>query len=190
MADQTQSIRDLFGSAGVAISQSDVWSVQGTPVVKHKALERLAAGMKIEFRAPQFLRTERDEAVILVTGQLPNCVTEWSIGEAVVNVNYRVTGKMAAYVYAMAEKRAKDRVILKLAGLHGVYSEEEADEFKNASGPTMTELLTAAETQIDAAAKDGLPKLEATWKALSPDLKPALKTKVTNLVNELKAKAA
>jgi hypothetical protein len=32
----------------------------------------------------------------------------------------------------MAEKRAKDRVILKLVGLHGdVYSEEEADEFKN-----------------------------------------------------------
>ncbi len=31
----------------------------------------------------------------------------------------------------MAEKRAKDRVILKLAGIHGlVYSEEEADDFK------------------------------------------------------------
>ena len=31
----------------------------------------------------------------------------------------------------MAEKRAKDRVILKLAGIHGyIYSEEEADEFK------------------------------------------------------------
>jgi hypothetical protein len=33
----------------------------------------------------------------------------------------------------MAEKRAKDRVILKLVGLHGyVYSEDEADDFKNA----------------------------------------------------------
>jgi hypothetical protein len=33
----------------------------------------------------------------------------------------------------MAEKRAKDRVILKLVGLHGdVYSEEEADDFKEA----------------------------------------------------------
>jgi hypothetical protein len=42
-----------------------------------------------------------------------------------------VSGKQAAYVYAMAEKRAKDRVILKLIELHGlVYSEEEADEFK------------------------------------------------------------
>jgi hypothetical protein len=31
----------------------------------------------------------------------------------------------------MAEKRAKDRVIIKLAGLHGLYSEDEADEFKS-----------------------------------------------------------
>ena len=56
---------------------------------------------------------------------------EWSMGEALVNVNYRVSGKQAAYVYAMAEKRGKDRVILKLIELHGlVYSEEEADEFR------------------------------------------------------------
>ena len=42
-------------------------------------------------------------------------------------MNYRVSGKQAAYVYAMAEKRAKDRVILKLIELHGlVYSEEES----------------------------------------------------------------
>jgi hypothetical protein len=57
---------------------------------------------------------------------------EWSIGEALIGTNYRVSGKQAAYVYAMAEKRAKDRVILKLIELHGlVYSEEEADEFKH-----------------------------------------------------------
>ena len=38
------------------------------------------------------------------------------------------------YPVAMAEKRAKDRVILKLAGLSGhVYSEEEADEFKESA---------------------------------------------------------
>ena len=63
--------------------------------------------------------------------------TEWSIGEA---APYNTTNK---YPYAMAEKRAKDRVILKLVGLHGdVYSEEEADEFKNqkpkSSEPNLT----------------------------------------------------
>lgn len=126
-----KEIRDLFNKHGVALNRDDVWMVQSSHVVKHKALERLAAALKVKYSAPQILRAERDEAVILVTGSLGEA-TEWSIGEALVNANYRVTGKMAPYVYAMAEKRAKDRVIIKLAGLHGVYSEDEADEFREA----------------------------------------------------------
>ena len=51
--------------------------------------------------------------------------TAWSIGE----VSPKNTSNK--YIYAMAEKRAIDRVILKLLGVHGdFYSEEEADEFK------------------------------------------------------------
>ena len=119
---------------------TSVWRVQGQAVIYHKALERIAAQAQIQFEPPSIVRAERDEAVILVTGHMritppgggdPVERTEWSIGEALINVNYRVSGKQAAYVYAMAEKRAKDRVILKLIELHGlVYSEEEADEFK------------------------------------------------------------
>lgn len=130
MSDLNQ-IRDLFKRANVEIDRNDVWEVQSAKVVKHKALERLAAALRITFDPPQILRAERDEAVILATGRIEGQCIEWSIGEACVNVNYRISGKMAAYVYAMAEKRAKDRVILKLAGLHGVYSEDEADEFKH-----------------------------------------------------------
>jgi hypothetical protein len=108
----------------------NVWRVQGTAVIYHKSLERIAAQAKIIFDEPKIIRAERDEAVIQVTGRMGDRV-EWSIGEALIGVNYRVSGKQAAYVYAMAEKRAKDRVILKLIELHGyVYSEEEADEFK------------------------------------------------------------
>jgi len=109
----------------------NVWRVQGTAVIYHKALERIAAQAQIHFETPTIVRAERDEAVILVTGRMGERV-EWSIGEALVGINYRVSGKQAAYVFAMAEKRAKDRVILKLIELHGlVYSEEEADEFKH-----------------------------------------------------------
>ena len=114
----------------------NVWRVQGTAVIFHKTLERIAAHAGVTFDAPTMVRAERDEAVILVTGRLPATSAgaervEWSLGEALVNMNYRVSGKQAAYVYAMAEKRAKDRVILKLIELHGlVYSEEEADEFR------------------------------------------------------------
>jgi hypothetical protein len=119
-----KEIRDLFASKGIPLGQKDVWQVQGKNVIKHAALEWLAGVFDVQWSPAQVLRAERDEAVIGVTA--------WSIGEALVGVNYRVTGKQAAYVYAMAEKRAKDRVILKLAQLHGAYSEDEADEFKEA----------------------------------------------------------
>lgn len=147
-----KQIKELFGKFGADISADDVWTVQQATVIKHKALERLAAKAGIVWAAPQILRAERDEAVILVTGSLDK-KTEWSIGEAVITPmidtgqknnwnkpvfeakdgaigNYSITPKQAAYPYAMAEKRAKDRVIIKLCGLHGLYSEDEADEFK------------------------------------------------------------
>jgi hypothetical protein len=121
----------------------NVWRVQGQAVIYHKALERIAAQAQIQFEPPSIVRAERDEAVILVTGRMGERA-EWSIGEALVGVNYRVSGKQAAYVYAMAEKRAKDRVILKLIELHGlVYSEEEADEFKQGR-PATAEATEAA----------------------------------------------
>jgi hypothetical protein len=66
---------------------------------------------------------EKNIAVVVVTGYLGDRM-EWSFGEATPK------NSKNAYPYAMAEKRAKDRVILKLIGLHGdVYSESEADDF-------------------------------------------------------------
>ena len=108
----------------------NVWRVQGTVVIYHKTLERIAAQAQIQFETPTIVRAERDEAVILVTGRMGDRV-EWSIGEALVGINYRVSGKQAAYVYAMAEKRAKDRVILKLIGLQDVVPSEEAHEVES-----------------------------------------------------------
>ncbi|TNC13315.1 trna delta -isopentenylpyrophosphate transferase [Methylobacterium terricola] len=138
-ATTDKQIADILATYGEPLA-GNVWRVQGTAVIYHKALERIAVQARIRFDAPVIVRAERDEAVILVTGHMPGPNgdrTEWSIGEALIGVNYRVSGKQAAYVFAMAEKRAKDRVILKLAGLHGLlYSEDEADEFK-ASRPDL-----------------------------------------------------
>lgn len=135
-----RQIAEMLEQHGEEWNDATVWRVQGTPVISHKALERIAARAGIVFRAPTILRAERDEAVILVTGAIgdnEDFREEWSIGEALIvrdgapGGNYKVTGRQAAYPYAMAEKRAKDRVILKLVNLHGLaYSEEEADEFK------------------------------------------------------------
>jgi len=158
----------------------NVWRVQGTAVIYHKALERVAAQAKIQFDAPSIVRAERDEAVILVTGRMGERV-EWSIGEALIGVNYRVSGKQAAYVYAMAEKRAKDRVILKLIELHGlVYSEEEADEFKN-SRPV------AGDQQVEVEKTDKIKVEVATpGSPVEADLKQKItKAKSINAVTDL-----
>jgi hypothetical protein len=129
-AAKIREVLERYGETYDTRKGGTVWEVQGTPVISHKCLERVAARAGIMFEKPTILRAERDEAVIMVAGSLDKR-SEWSIGEALVNVNYRVSGKQAAYVYAMAEKRGKDRVILKLVELHGLaYSEEEADDFK------------------------------------------------------------
>lgn len=124
----------------------NVWRVQGTAVLYHKTLERIAAQARITFDPPTIIRAERDEAVVLVTGRMGERV-EWSFGEALIGSNYRVSGKQAAYVWAMSEKRAKDRVILKLIELSGlVYSEDESDDFKQTNADKAPERKSADES--------------------------------------------
>src|SRR5215210_6191809 len=108
----------------------NVWQVEGETFIHHRTLERIAGKAKITFDPPVVLRAERDEAVLLVVGRMDERV-EWSIGEALVDVNYDVPRSEAAYVYAMAEKRAKDRVILKLIELTDVVSSEEPHAVEN-----------------------------------------------------------
>ncbi len=130
-------IKKVFQEHGVPFSNDDYWKVQQTYVVKHKALERLAGALKITFDDPKMMVQQDDSLVMFVRGYRPmgndQVRTEWSIGEVSMGregANYRVSGKQAGYPWAMVEKRAKDRVILKLAGLYGLYSEDEADELK------------------------------------------------------------
>ncbi len=191
-----KEIRELFRTHGVALNEKDVWAVQGTPVVKHNALERLAAKLGVAWDMPVVLRAERDEAVFLVRGSRRDGITDWSTGEAQVvkegqpGGNYKVSGKQASYVYAMAEKRARDRVILKLAGLHGAYSEEEADDFRqpSAAGPTIIERGEAVEKAILAARTP--EELEKLWHTLADDMKAIFRARFSKIGAELKRKAA
>jgi hypothetical protein len=54
------------------------------------------------------------------------------------------------------------------------YVKELADEFDDEKRPTMTDLLTAAEAQLRAAAEKGMAELETVWNRLDPDLCQAL----------------
>jgi hypothetical protein len=119
-----EAIRTKYG-----LAKEDFWELpqkKGAWLAKHAALEAVAVQAKIEFWQPSVIEANSESkcVAIIVTGKLGDR-EEWSIGEASPSNNKN------SYPFAMAEKRGKDRVILKLVGLHGfVYSEEEADDFK------------------------------------------------------------
>jgi hypothetical protein len=140
--------------------KSAVWNCHGTWVAYHKDLEIIAAKAGIEFDAPQVLEADGAAkcAALCVTGRLGER-SEWSVGEAAPGNNKN------AYPFAMAEKRAKDRVILKLIGLHGLlFSEEESDSFKadkpKEEAPTLS--IEAAITTLKAS--PSLEALQNFWK--------------------------
>lgn len=123
-----QKVADVLKEIGET-SQTATWDCHGTLVILHKALEKVAAHKNIVFDAPVVVEShvEKKMVVVVVTGRLGDKV-EWSFGESAPYNNKN------SYPFAMAEKRAKDRVILKLVGLHGdTYSEDEADDFKESN---------------------------------------------------------
>jgi hypothetical protein len=94
-------------------------------IALHKFLEKVANKAGINFNLPTVLNCETGEVAVCVEGVDKEGNKAWSIGEA------SPKNCKNDYRWAMAEKRAKDRVILKLLGIAGdMYSEEEADEFK------------------------------------------------------------
>ena len=125
MADIPDKLKEIFQAMGLTREQA-VWNCHGTPVALHKALEQVAEHLNIVFDLPTIIdaSAEKKYAAVLVSGRLGDRF-EWSVGEAASYNNKN------SYPFAMAEKRAKDRVILKLIGVAGfVYSEDEADAFK------------------------------------------------------------
>lgn len=146
MVELPQNLQDLITAVGLSpvVDEGAVWNCHGTPVILHKALERIADHVGIIFSAPQVIEADSKNkiAVVCVTGT-DGDKESWSIGEAAPNNNKN------DYPYAMAEKRAKDRVILKLIGASGfVYSEEEADDFKQ-SRPEGQQSETTTQTETN-----------------------------------------
>jgi hypothetical protein len=143
-----------------------LWDCHGTWVMYHKYVEQIAARAGVDFQEPRIIEANSKDrvAVISVMGCMGD-KCEWSFGEATPANNKN------SYPFAMAEKRAKDRVALKLVGLHGlVYSEEEADDFKAPKEPEfepspakddMPYRLNNAGKQSYASRKDALKKISA-----------------------------
>jgi len=126
MSRLPREISDFMEKYGVGADE--VWPVPGGKAyaVKHKALERIALEARIKFERPSVIACDLERrSMVICTFATMGDVTEWSFGEAAPE------NCKNAYMAAMAEKRSRDRVILKLLSAHGdLYSEDEAEDFK------------------------------------------------------------
>lgn len=155
------------------VDSDEIWEVRsgGAWAIKHSALERVSAEQGITFLPPTMIEANGLEknVAILVTA-LKGDRKEWSIGEAS-PLNYKTTEKMAAYPYAIAEKRAKDRAALKLLSIHGgLYSEAEADEFERRPNPHVTrpaDIMPSVEYDQNGEPIDNIPKGDERIERLS-----------------------
>lgn len=95
-------------------------------IIYHRYCEQIAAKAGIIFDKPEVVVNDREhhEVVLLVTARMGHTV-EWSYGEASAKTT------ILPYIWAMAEKRGKDRVILKLAGFHGMVYSDAEENWKN-----------------------------------------------------------
>jgi hypothetical protein len=163
--------------AAFKVDSDEIWEVHGTTwVVKHKALERVAAEQGITFDRPELSLCDLTQGfvVVLVSGKLKERV-EFSFGEASPKNNKN------SYPVAMAEKRAKDRVILKLLAAHGdLYSEEEADDFREGAKRQNPHVNHAQDFHTDFADESDIPTVDAT-KMKVKDARPAYEAMVKEM---------
>ena len=168
MAQLNEKLKKLLSEVGEKVDMSDdknsaVWSLpqnKNVLIIKHKALEKISAHLGMWFDPPDVLENSTDKNIVsmCVRGYIDDGKgknSAWSIGEVSPKNN---TNK---YPYAIAEKRAIDRVILKLLGVHGdMYSEEEAEDFKtnNAKVVSVEKLDASALEFVTEATKVFLPR--------------------------------
>tara|TARA_R100001460_G_scaffold22884_2_gene46453 strand:+ start:1561 stop:2046 length:486 start_codon:yes stop_codon:yes gene_type:complete len=140
------------------LDDSHYWACHGNPVLYHSTCERIAVMESINNLKMDVVEIDSEArlAVIKCTGKLGERV-EVSYGEASPkNTN-------SAYFVAMAEKRAKDRVILKLVDMGGlVYSESDVIKDKEGKWQFADEVDTFEMTTKEelAKAKAELDKME------------------------------
>ena len=147
-------------------SEDCLWDCHGTWVLKHYACERLAAHNGITWDDPILIENDSDagKVVIKLWGYLGD-KSEFTFGEATPK------NSKNAYPYAMAEKRAKDRIILKLIGFHGeIYSEDEAEDFEEEIKAQEKAEKKEEQERIDTSVygKIGKKKATAEIKKLTP----------------------
>ena len=136
MSNYTEQLIAKFKS-DYKLGSADFWDLKRggktTWIIKHNALEKVAAQDNITWTLD--VLNFNPDVVVKCVATLGDRTVE-SLGES------SKQNTMNSYPYAMAEKRAVDRCILKLLNAHAyLYSEAEADDFKEPVGNKKVKLL-------------------------------------------------
>jgi hypothetical protein len=127
MATIKPQVKKILEDFGLNPRES-IWDCHGTWILYHTAVQTIQHKLSITFGEPKVLHKNMDkkEVVVQVFAQDKAGNTRFEIGEAAPANNKN------AYPWAMAIKRAEDKAVIHLARLreHGIYSTEEADDFK------------------------------------------------------------
>ena len=111
------------------------WDCHGTPVVLHKYIEIIGAKLNVSIDSLDVIEANARDGIVSM-----KCVASIKDRQVISYGECSPKNNKNAYPYAMAEKRAVDRCILKLANLHGfVYSENEVDDKEPSSKPKTAE---------------------------------------------------
>ena len=124
MAEVTKETKVLLEKH--KLTKSDVWFMKQAQkwAITHKAMEKIAVREKIVIVDLEISHVDLtlNACVVKCTAVNSRGIKVITFGECTPKNNHN------AYPVAMAEKRALDRAILKLAGIHGdFYSEDEMD---------------------------------------------------------------
>ncbi len=122
-------------------SSEATWDCHGTPVVLHKYIEIIGAKLNVSIDSLDVIEANAKDGIVSM-----KCVASIKDRQVISYGECSPKNNKNAYPYAMAEKRAVDRCILKLANLHGfVYSENEIDDKAPVSKPKTAEKKVIAD---------------------------------------------
>ena len=154
------------------LDEKDFWVLpqnKNVRILYHDACERIANIEGVRHEKPEWLsKGENGVWVVQASGFLkddPDNVV-WTTGEA---TKENVTNKK--YIVSMAEKRAKDRLILKLvqASEFGIKSEDEAEAFAN---PEKDEQIAELQQQVKDLVSSGITRSAVDKPAVKQSSEP------------------
>jgi hypothetical protein len=138
----------IFKELGINSAEA-TWDCHGTPVVLHRYIEIIAAKLNVSIELLDVVEASTKDGICSM-----KCIASINDRQVISYGECSPKNNNNTYPYAMAEKRAVDRCVLKLANLHGfVYSENEMDKVDETE-KAETKIKGSVHTPIDGAMDD------------------------------------